>query len=888
MSALRRVRTILTAVGRFAPDAVRPSPHLAVFVILAAFALCAPTARADLDQARAEYLSGNYDRCVALAKTALKEGEDREEWEVLLSEALLTTGRYPEALTAITNALADQSWRLRLRWQARKVFQSNGQSDAATEMLEGVFQKASSQIRSYQDAPTLVVLAQAALLAGGDPKRVLDKLLEPARKAEPKYREVYLAAGELALDKHDFELAAKKFQEGLKQLPDDPDLHRGLAQAYEPSEPGLMMEELAAALKRNSNHVGSLLLLAERNLDAEEYAEATKLLDRIEKVNPWQPDAWAYRAVLAHFQNRPEQEKAAREAALKYWLDNPRVDYLIGHKLSQKYRFTEGAAHQRQALQHDAKYLPAKAQLAQDLLRLGEEAEGWRLAEEVQKQDGYDVAAFNLTTLHDTMRKFTTLTNQEFVLRMGSHEAAVFGGRVLELLTRARSNLCAKYGLEVKRPTIVEVFPEQKDFAVRTFGMPGNPGYLGVCFGSVITANGPAAHPGHPVNWQAVLWHEFCHVVTLQLTHNKMPRWLSEGISVYEERQANPAWGQQINPRFREMILGDDLTPVSKLSAAFMSPPSEEHLQFAYYECSLVVEFLVERFGVDQLKGILRDLGEGADINEAIEKHTVPMPKLETEFAAFARGRAEAFGPGLDWQKPDLLAAAEKRPPVRSRKASPAANDNALKEWIAAHPTNYYALKEQAERLIEQKKFKEAKAPLTKLLGLFPGQDGTRSILVALSEVCHELGETNSEHQILVKLAEKDDDVTDAYQRLMEFGAAGRDWQAVEQSAQRYLAVNPLLASPYYFLAQASEQTGQTQTAIGAYRALLQLDPPDPAEVHFRLARALHQLADPEARRQVLQALEEAPRYREALQLLLEINGQSPRAENRAAPGAAR
>jgi len=63
--------------------------------------------------------------------------------------------------------------------------------------------------------------------------------------------------------------------------------------------------------------------------------------------------------------------------------------------------------------------------------------------------------------------------------------------------------------IELKRPTIVEVFPEQKDFAVRTFGMPGNPGYLGVCFGRVVTANSPAAHTSHAVNWQAVLWHEF-------------------------------------------------------------------------------------------------------------------------------------------------------------------------------------------------------------------------------------------------------------------------------------------------------------------------------------------------------------------------------------------
>jgi len=70
------------------------------------------------------------------------------------------------------------------------------------------------------------------------------------------------------------------------------------------------------------------------------------------------------------------------------------------------------------------------------------------------------------------MGKFATLTNRDFLVRMGAHEAAVYGWRVLELLSQARSNLCAKYGIEVKRPTIVEVFPEQKDFAVRTFGMP--------------------------------------------------------------------------------------------------------------------------------------------------------------------------------------------------------------------------------------------------------------------------------------------------------------------------------------------------------------------------------------------------------------------------------
>ena len=53
---------------------------------------------------------------------------------------------------------------------------------------------------------------------------------------------------------------------------------------------------------------------------------------------------------------------------------------------------------------------------------------------------------------------------------------------------------------------------------------------------------------------------------------------------------------------------------------------------------------------------------------------------------------------------------------------------------------------------------------------------------------------------------------------------------------------------------------------------LAKMDPLDRADVHFRLASALHrtkQLAA--AKRQVIMALEQAPRYRDAHALLLKI-----------------
>jgi tetratricopeptide (TPR) repeat protein len=70
--------------------------------------------------------------------------------------------------------------------------------------------------------------------------------------------------------------------------------------------------------------------------------------------------------------------------------------------------------------------------------------------------------------------------------------------------------------------------------------------------------------------------------------------------------------------------------------------------------------------------------------------------------------------------------------------------------------------------------------------------------------------------------------------------------------------------------------TGKADQAITAFRKLLMLDAPDPVDVHYQLARLLHARGDPEATRQVLQALEDAPRYQDALRLLLEIDAQNP------------
>ena len=68
------------------------------------------------------------------------------------------------------------------------------------------------------------------------------------------------------------------------------------------------------------------------------------------------------------------------------------------------------------------------------------------------------------------------------------------------------------------------------------------------------------------------------------------------------------------------------------------------------------------------------------------------------------------------------------------------------------------------------------------------------------------------------------------------------------------------------------EAAGDLAGAVAERRAIVALDPVDRAAAHFQLARTLHLNGDPAAARSaVLAALEIAPNYEEALDLLLEL-----------------
>jgi tetratricopeptide (TPR) repeat protein len=155
---------------------------------------------------------------------------------------------------------------------------------------------------------------------------------------------------------------------------------------------------------------------------------------------------------------------------------------------------------------------------------------------------------------------------------------------------------------------------------------------------------------------------------------------------------------------------------------------------------------------------------------------------------------------------------------------------------------------------------------------LYPADESANNPYTLLAQVQRELKDHAAERAALEKLAELTDDDVEMFARLSELTLKAEDWEGTRKHALRWLAVNPLVPTPHRAAAAAAEALKDDAMTIDSYRALLLLEPFDPAGIHLKLATALERQGDLAiAKRHALLALEETPRYRAAHQQLLAI-----------------
>jgi tetratricopeptide (TPR) repeat protein len=198
--------------------------------------------------------------------------------------------------------------------------------------------------------------------------------------------------------------------------------------------------------------------------------------------------------------------------------------------------------------------------------------------------------------------------------------------------------------------------------------------------------------------------------------------------------------------------------------------------------------------------------------------------------------------------------------------------------WNKAHPDNFWGLLGEGRALLAERKFADALVPLKKSVEICPTYGAAGGPYLLLAAAYKELGQITQEREALDKHVALTGDAFEPRMRLIEIALQQNDWKGVKTYTDQVLAINPLVPAPHRYLAQVAEHNGDRALAITAHRTILMMNPLDVADQHYRLAQLLMEDKTqlPEAKRQVLMALEQAPRFTAAHKLLLDIAAKMP------------
>jgi tetratricopeptide (TPR) repeat protein len=803
---------------------------------------------------------GRYEDAESLARGFLEQHPTSYDLHSVHGEALVALGRLDEAERAFSQSIAGSAPdalvavlnRARLR-------ESRGQWDAAEAGYESLIYAYNAE--SEMDVEELMAVGTACRRLGPtDPQLYKDALraFEEAIAADPGGADARVRLGELLLEKYDSPAAKKALREALAANPNHPRGTLAMARALGFDGVPAALDQARKALVLNPRLVDAHVYVAAVLLELERYDDATVEAELALETNPVSLEALAVLAGARYLHGDEEGFREARDRALAV---NPRYGELfetLSELCVRNRLYREAAEFAREAVRIDPRSWSGYANLGLNQLRLGEIETGRRNLEKAFVGDPYNVWTKNTLDLLDTFERYTTLRTQSFELFMREDEAAALAPYLGALAEEALATLEERYQYAVPRPIRVEVYPSHADFSVRTVGLAGL-GALGVCFGRVLALDSPSARPRGSFNWGSTLWHEITHTITLGVTEHRIPRWLTEGISVHEERRGRPGWGDGVTLGFLVAVKRGDLLGIEKLNDGFVRPQNPEQVGLSYYQASLAVAMIERDHGFDAIRALLEGYRERKSTAELFR--SVLGLEVDVFDAALEEYVNERFAHPLASIK--LRDVAPERLPHRDE----------LVEAADAELEDFVAQLAAARALLGNRQIEEAKPYLERAYALFPDYAEDDAPTWHLARIAREAGDADAALEYLRALTALDETHLEAHIEQARLEEEAGDKLAATRTLEAALSIDPLDPALHVKLVGLYEDAEQWGQVVRERRALVDLGPVDMPEALYQLARA-HQAAGElgDARRVVLEALDLAPLFRRAQSLLLELH----------------
>jgi len=687
----------------------------------------------------------------------------------------------------------------------------------------------------------------------GDVQRA-NQLFQAALRSAERPAQTRVRWGYLYLQTHQYADAQKLFGEALELSPNDVQARLGLAHVHADQFEGEARQLIGQLLSEDDQIFAAHLLAARMSLEEGRLDDADRSLDRATKIAAAKKlpplEVYSLRAVFDLLRGR-DSTTMHRDAWVQRALDyNPRYGAVyeqLAHFEVTRRRYREATPLLRKAVAIQPDLWSAHAGLGANLLRQGEIDEARQHLVKAYEGDPYSPTIVNTLRLLDRVDEVETsvakislpagaaedVADVEVRLRLNRKEAQALRPYVLEVARDSITTFSQRYGFRPREPVTVELYPDHDDFAVRVAALPGI-GLLGVTFGYLVAMDSPSGRAAGDFNWSSTLWHEMAHVFTLEMTDHRVPRWLSEGISVFEEWRTGPAPGVVVTPDVIAALEQSRLLPVAQLDAGFIRPQYPNQVQVSYTQAGLICLFIEQRWGFEQLPALLRQFMRETTTQAAIEAtFKLPAAEFDRQFVEFVRQRhAGLLARREDWQK----------------------------------------LYRAALKARNEQRWSDVIAPARQAIEIYPEHTGTDSPYLILARALDKTGDRNGAIDVVLQYRKAGGWAPDTLRELATWlVAANRRQEAIDALAAANYS-DPLNDEQHLTLGEQLLAAGRAEESMREFQVSLALNGLDAAMANFGMARALRVLGDmPASRRHLLDALATAPHYKPAQELLLQM-----------------
>jgi cellulose synthase operon protein C len=658
-----------------------------------------------------------------------------------------------------------------------------------------------------------------------------------AFKEHPNSAEVRTEWGLLFLERFNRAEAGNLFKEALTLDDNYAPAYLGLARiAAEGYDEGAV-KYAKLALARQPKYFEANELLAYLALEDNDPKEAAAQAQAALAISSEALDAMAVLASIDWLDEKPDSQWMAR--ILKV---NPVYGeaYSTGaHFLVINRRYDAGIALYRKALDLNPRLWDARSELGMNLMRTGHNEEAVKQLRQSYEAGYRNAETVNSLALLDSLKDYQSFSTATTLLIVHKKEAALLKPYLEPELARAIATYQQKYKYTLPGPVRLEAYPNHEDFIVRTLGLPGQGGLLGVTFGQVVAMDSPTAREPGAFNWGATLWHELSHVYVLSMTHHLVPRWFTEGLAVHEETAVEPDWGDRLTPDILA-VLGDTsgkkhLLPVLELDRGFVRPEYPSQVIVSYYQAGKICDFIVQKWGNDAILGMIHSYAERKDTAEAIRDNLHESPQaFDTEFKSWLNLKTDGVIQHFpDWKKRLVEAHA---------KMQAGKTGDAIREGLA-------------------------------IRGLYPDYVEGGSVYELLADAYSAQGDKAAAMAEWEQYSDRGGRNVTALKKLATIQESAGQPRKAAVTLGRINYIYPEDAEVHRKLGSLELEAGNVKESIREFQAVVALKPSDVAESHFDLAKALERAGKKaEARDEVLQALEAAPSFKPAQRLLLELS----------------